>query len=159
MDIQISNLIVDILGVVGTISLAVLAIIISYKFSKKADEASKTQLFMRFRQDINTVDERVKSAGIANQLNVEHPQAKVYYAAYQAMLEAYLNVFDDACIYYLANKLDKELFKQAHSKEIKTLIEITPNPYCESKEEWIKEYPNIYKVYIELKENVVLITI
>ncbi|MCL2598649.1 MAG: hypothetical protein FWD76_01895 [Firmicutes bacterium] len=146
---EIANIILTIISIIVTTILTIVAIMIPKRFAEKSDSTTRVQMFMQIREMINAADERKIKSGIDVALHINN---KVYEFAHNVSKEVYLNVYDDACNYYLQNIIDKKLFEATYKKEICTIVETTPNPYFTNEEELHNKFPsldNVYKLFVK----------
>lgn len=128
--------------IVSIIALAVSAF--SLFVSYKAHKVALAQVELDIRNLITRAKERYEDKVLSFEENKTKP---VYTKLMAAVLEDYLNAFDEACAKYVDNKIDKKRFKKTYFDEIRQLVE--SNAFRDKYAEPQTKYEATIKVYRE----------
>lgn len=109
------DIVIDILALI----VSIIALIISCKANKKSSDMQAGSVEMEIRSMIINAKNRFSDLSI--QLNNQQDN-EILKKAITAALEEVCNVYDEACMKYLDNKVDKKRFKKTYISEIKNWI-------------------------------------
>ena len=101
---------------IGTILVAICAIINSYQNTRLA----QAQVEMQIRERISNARVRYED------LTIKHGQKTdndLILAVFKSSEEEFANAYDEACQKYLDKKVDKIRFKKSYSNEIKNIVD------------------------------------
>lgn len=113
---------------------SVIALIISYRTSKKSNSIAMGEIELSVHEAISNSETRVAKTTAdmlpllykADKSDGEKKQLEMYEKICNQAIENNLNSYEQACAKYLDNKIDRERFKREYRTTIRRLIQESP---------------------------------